>query len=51
MSNYQSPIYLSDWEAEQLLGILAELLEGREDSEPLAGVLEQLYRQLGEETL
>ena len=49
MSNYQSPLYLTDWAAEALLGILAEALEGREDSEPLAGVLEQLYRQLGEE--
>lgn len=47
MSNYQSPIWLTDWQAETLLGILADILEGQEDREPLAGVLEQLYRQIG----
>lgn len=47
MSNYQSPIWLTDLEAEVLLGILAELLEGQEDDPILGPVLEQLYRQAG----
>ena len=47
MSDYQSPIWLTDLEAETLLGILAELLEGEEDDPILGPVLAQLYRQTG----
>lgn len=49
MSNYETPYYLNDLEAEVLLGILAEQLEGQEDTHTLAGLLAQLYRNAGEE--
>lgn len=38
--------YLTDAEAECLLGILAELLEGEEDTHTLSHLLAQLYTHI-----
>ena len=46
MSNYETPYYLNDLEAEVLLGILAELLEGEEDTHILSYLLSQLYTHI-----
>ena len=39
----ESALYLTDWEAEELLGLLAEALDGRENGHILWPVLQQLY--------
>jgi hypothetical protein len=39
----ESTLYVTDWEAEELRGLLAEALEGREDGHTLWPVLQQLY--------
>ena len=48
MTDYESPYYLTDLKAECLLGILAEQLEGQEDTHTLAGLLAQLYRTVAD---
>lgn len=53
MSNYESPIYLTDVEAEELLGVVAAYAadeHGRERPHGLHAVMDQLYRQCGPET-
>lgn len=54
MTDYESPIYLTDVEAEELLGVIAAYAadeHGRERPHGLHGVMDQLYRQCGPEAL
>jgi hypothetical protein len=45
----ESVLYVTDWEAEELLGLLAETLEDREDGHTLWPILQQLYTLREEE--
>lgn len=54
MTDYESPIYLTDVEAEELLGVIAAYAadeNGRERPHGLHAVMDQLYRQCSPEHL